>query len=53
MIGRPYVYGLAVGGGRGVGAVLALLAEEIRKTLLLMGVARVADLGREHLVPAS
>ncbi|MED5811769.1 alpha-hydroxy acid oxidase [Mycolicibacterium sp. 050232] len=44
MIGRPYIYGLAVAGGAGVGAVLGILAAEMRSTLTLMGVARVADL---------
>ncbi|MDH6244992.1 alpha-hydroxy acid oxidase [Mycobacterium sp. OTB74] len=52
MIGRPYIYGLAVGGGAGVASVLSLLAAEIRQTLLLMGVASVADLTPEHLIPA-
>ena len=52
LIGRPYLYGLAVGGSEGVEAVLHLLAAEIRQTLLLMGVAAVSDLGREHLLPA-
>ncbi|WP_406813410.1 alpha-hydroxy acid oxidase [Mycobacterium sp. M23085] len=49
MIGRPYIYGLAVAGYQGVRAILDILADEIRQTLLLMGVARVADLGREHV----
>ncbi|OBG81268.1 alpha-hydroxy-acid oxidizing enzyme [Mycobacterium sp. E802] len=44
MIGRPYIYGLAVAGGAGVSAVLDILAAEIRSTLTLMGVASVADL---------
>ncbi len=49
LIGRPFLYGLAVAGGAGVGAVLDILAAEIRQTLLLMGVAAVRDLGREHV----
>jgi L-lactate dehydrogenase (cytochrome) len=51
MIGRPYIYGLAVAGPGGVGAVLGILAAEIRQTLLLMGVAGVGDLNRSHLRP--
>jgi isopentenyl diphosphate isomerase/L-lactate dehydrogenase-like FMN-dependent dehydrogenase len=35
-----------------VKAVLDLLANEIRQTLTLMGVAGVDDLNREHLIPA-
>lgn len=49
MIGRPYLYGLAVRGRTGVEQVLAILAEETRKTLLLMGVGGVAELSRDHL----
>lgn len=52
LIGRPYIYGLAVGGSAGVAAVLNILAAEIRQTLLLMGVGAVCDLGRSHLLPA-
>jgi isopentenyl diphosphate isomerase/L-lactate dehydrogenase-like FMN-dependent dehydrogenase len=49
MIGRPYIYGLAVAGQRGVKAVLDILANEIRQTLILMGVAGVAELERGHV----
>ncbi|CAN5483174.1 hypothetical protein BH11ACT7_BH11ACT7_36580 [soil metagenome] len=52
MIVRPCPYGLAVAGSAGVEAVLGILAAEIRQTLLLMGVAAVTDLGRDHLLPA-
>ena len=50
LIGRPYLYGLAVAGGAGVGAVLDILAAEIRSTLTLMGIASVAELNRDSLV---
>jgi isopentenyl diphosphate isomerase/L-lactate dehydrogenase-like FMN-dependent dehydrogenase len=50
MIGRPYIYGLAVAGGDGMSAVLDILADEIRQTLTLMGVAAVADLSRDYLI---
>ena len=52
MIGRPYLYGLAVAGGGGVAAVLDILAAEIRQTLTLMGLAGVGDLNRDHVIPA-
>lgn len=52
MIGRPYIYGLAVGGGGGVAAVLEILADEMRRTLTLMGLAGVGDLNRDHVIPA-
>jgi L-lactate dehydrogenase (cytochrome) len=46
MIGRAYIYGLAVAGGAGVTAVLDILANEMRQTLTLMGVAGVSELER-------
>ncbi|MDQ4115943.1 MAG: alpha-hydroxy-acid oxidizing protein [Actinomycetota bacterium] len=49
LVGRPYVYGLAVGGERGVVAVLDILREEIERALTLLGVRDVADLDRSHL----
>lgn len=50
LIGRPYLYGLAVDGAAGVGAVLGILAAEMRQTLTLMGVGGIAELGRNHLL---
>jgi len=49
MIGRPYLYGLAVGGRAGVERVLALLHAQIDTTLGLLGVPRAADLDRAAL----
>jgi len=37
LVGRPYVYGLAVGGQAGVEAVLQQLAAETDLTLALIG----------------
>lgn len=52
LIGRPFLYGLAVAGSAGVEAVLHILAAEIRQTLLLMGVATVTHLDRTHVLRA-
>jgi L-lactate dehydrogenase (cytochrome)/(S)-mandelate dehydrogenase len=52
LIGRPFLYGLAVAGADGVAAVLDILGTEIRQTLLLMGVASVRDLGRDNVIRA-
>ena len=49
LIGRPYLYGLAVGGAAGVTAVLGILAAEMRQALTLMGVGNIEELGRNHL----
>ncbi len=50
LIGRPYVYGLIVGGERGAGAILDVFRQEMDRALTLMGVARVADLDPSCLV---
>lgn len=50
LIGRPYLYGLAVGGEAGVAAVLEILAAETRQALTLMGVGSLAELTPEHVV---
>ncbi len=46
LLGRPYVYGLAVGGAAGVEAVIRQLAAEIDITLALVGGRSVRDLER-------
>jgi isopentenyl diphosphate isomerase/L-lactate dehydrogenase-like FMN-dependent dehydrogenase len=51
MIGRPYVYGLAVGGEAGVSAVLRIIREEIEMALTLMGAVGIDELDRSWLVP--
>lgn len=52
MIGRPYLYGLAVDGERGVRAVLDILEAELIRALVLLGVASTAELSPEHVVRA-
>jgi L-lactate dehydrogenase (cytochrome) len=47
LIGRPYLYGLALGGQRGVERVLDILATEMRRTMVLMGCRTVDELGPE------
>lgn len=47
--GRLYLYALAAAGEAGVMRALRLLRDEIERDMKLMGVARVADLGRGHL----
>jgi (S)-mandelate dehydrogenase len=44
LIGRPYIYGLAVAGRRGVEHVLEILAAEIDTALGLVGAASLKDL---------
>lgn len=50
MVGRPYAYGLAVGGEAGVRDVLLNLLADLDLTLALTGCASVGELGPAHLV---
>lgn len=49
LVGRPALWGLAVGGGDGALRVLELLAQEVELALALCGCASPAELGRSHL----
>lgn len=51
LIGRPYVYGLAVGGQAGVEAVIGQLLAETDLTLALAGGRAIADLDRSLVAP--
>jgi isopentenyl diphosphate isomerase/L-lactate dehydrogenase-like FMN-dependent dehydrogenase len=52
LLGRPYAYGLAVGGEEGVRDVLLNLLADLDLTLALTGCASVGELGRANLVEA-
>ncbi len=52
LVGRPYVYGLALGGADGVAHVLRCLLGELDLTMALSGHSTVASLDRSILVPA-
>jgi L-lactate dehydrogenase (cytochrome) len=49
MVGRPYLYGLAAGGERGVDRMFEILRTEITRALMLVGCTSVRGLSREHL----
>ena len=49
MVGRAYLYGLMAGGERGVDRAVEILDGEVRRTMKLLGVTRVADLGPRHV----
>ena len=53
LIGRPYVYALAVGGQRGVEELIQNLAAELDLTLALAGIGSVRELDRSWLTSAS
>jgi 4-hydroxymandelate oxidase len=50
LIGRPYAYGLAVGGADGVARVVQILRSELEMALALIGRPRIADLDRSALI---
>jgi 4-hydroxymandelate oxidase len=52
LIGRPYLYALAVGGADGVTRCLSLLIEELRLAMALVGAASLQDLNRDIEWPA-
>jgi len=51
MVGRPWLYGLAVEAQTGVEKVLEIFRAEIERTLILMGVRSVRDLDPSWLIP--
>jgi 4-hydroxymandelate oxidase len=50
LVGRPLLWGLAVGGARGAQAVLDELKSELTRSMALLGVTSVGDLDRSLLV---
>lgn len=49
LVGRPYLYGLAVGGAEGVEHVIRILRQELRLAMALTGCRAVGDLDRSFL----
>jgi L-lactate dehydrogenase (cytochrome) len=49
MVGRAYLYGLIAGGERGVTRAAEILTTEIRRTMKLLGVRSIGELGPQHV----
>ncbi|NUQ88639.1 MAG: alpha-hydroxy-acid oxidizing protein, partial [Glycomyces artemisiae] len=49
MIGRAYLYGLMAGGRDGVDRAIAILREEVERTMRLLGVASLDELEPAHV----
>lgn len=49
-IGRAYLYGLAAAGEKGVAKAIAILAEELRRDMALMGCADLASIRRDMVI---
>jgi isopentenyl diphosphate isomerase/L-lactate dehydrogenase-like FMN-dependent dehydrogenase len=52
LIGRPYVYGLAIAGRTGVREVIENLAADFDLTMGLAGCRSVGEIGPDAVVPA-
>jgi 4-hydroxymandelate oxidase len=52
MVGRPVVWGLAVGGAEGARRVLEILLSELDIALALAGAPKTAELDHSFLAPA-
>jgi lactate 2-monooxygenase len=50
-LGRPYAYGLAIAGRRGVSEVVANLLADFELTMALSGCRTVDDITADSLVP--
>jgi 4-hydroxymandelate oxidase len=53
LVGRPVIWGLAVGGEEGVRKVLELLRDELLLALALLGCPTPDDVGRSHVARAA
>ncbi len=51
MVGRPYVYGVTVGGEQGASHILEIFRSEMERSLTLMGCPSVQALDRSWIVP--
>ncbi|WP_448059698.1 alpha-hydroxy acid oxidase [Cellulomonas hominis] len=49
MVGRAYLYGLMAGGERGVDRAAEILTREVSRTMALLGVRHVDELGPQHV----
>ena len=49
LIGRAYLYGLMAGGREGVDRTIAILRDEIERTMKLLGVSTIAELEPKHV----
>ncbi|WP_421743167.1 alpha-hydroxy acid oxidase [Cellulomonas sp.] len=49
LVGRAYLYGLMAGGERGVERAVDILEREVRRTMALLGVSTVKELGPQHV----
>jgi isopentenyl diphosphate isomerase/L-lactate dehydrogenase-like FMN-dependent dehydrogenase len=51
LLGRPYMYGVALAGQRGVEEVISNVIAELDLTMSLTGVRNIREINRDLLVP--
>ena len=49
LVGRAYLYGLMAGGQRGVERAAQILTSEVHRTMQLLGVRKISELGPQHV----
>jgi L-lactate dehydrogenase (cytochrome) len=49
LVGRAYLYGLMAGGRAGVDRAISILADEVERTMKLLGVRSIAELEPRHV----
>ena len=53
LVGRPYLWGLTLGGAEGVAHVLGILDAELRRAMALLGARTLGELGPDRVAPLS
>lgn len=51
-VGRPFLYAASIGGTSGVARAIALMAEELKRNMSLVGISRVSELNAAFVTPA-
>ena len=52
-IGRPVLYGLCLGGWMGVHSVYERLGAELKRDMMIAGLASVSEFNRSYVMPAA
>lgn len=50
-VGRPFLYAASIGGTGGVARAIALMAEELKRNMSLVGISRVSELNAGFVTP--
>jgi L-lactate dehydrogenase (cytochrome) len=50
-VGRPFLYAASIGGTAGVARAIALMAEELKRNMSLVGISRMSELTTDFVMP--